>query len=509
VISLKSVASFVVILAASLALLIPLALFAPPRDSEVWLFQTIHEMQDQQRFLPVLNNAPLQGNNPLTLMALSTLTARDISSQRLTSCFMGCIFIAFVFFFSFALFDLSSALVSCLVAITSLGFLALFGTLNLTALPVTFAAAAFGFFSLIYIKRLHSGLYILSYLLAALAAITGGYFMLLFFIFGVVLLILLDLEPSELFSIHILPGVVIVACAIIAYLVSFRIALGAGLVGKTLSPGGHLGLFKGIYAIITYASPWIFLVIPAWIHGGGPSDKDTWRTLLPVRIAVIMGFVMLWFSSSCLPQYATILVVFSSPLIGCWISRGIFSGSLKSSLGFWLMVLAGLTVFVYAFVLLLLPLFSGYSMDVRQIIAVAGFVAAALLFIFFTVKRTMAAQFILIVLTSVFIAGYISFLSPKDQWNHKISYMENISRNTPLAVYEDDLVMRGYMSAIDVKPLIIDRNSVPLHEIAFLAVSTSDLEGMLDDHKGHMHSVVIDSYRAENTYALLMISPNR
>jgi hypothetical protein len=324
VISLKSAASFFVILAACLALLLPLGLFTPPRDSEVWLFQIIHEMQDQQRYVPVLNAESVLGQNPLTLTAMSLLPIIDISTPRLVSCMLGCILISCIFLYSLAFFDLSCAFASSLVAMTSLGFLALFGTLNLMALPVALAVLAFGLFSLVYLKKLNSGLYFLSYMLAGLAALTGGYFMLVFFLLGALLLILLDLAPSRIFSIHLIPGLVIIACAMAAYFASYRIILGPGFSSGSFSPGGHIGLFRGLYAGITYSSPWIFLVVPAWVYGGGPSDQDTWRTLLPLRIAIMLIVLMLWSSSSGLNQYATILALFASPLIGLWISRTLF-----------------------------------------------------------------------------------------------------------------------------------------------------------------------------------------
>jgi len=509
VISLKSAASLFVILAACIVLLLPLSLFTPPRDSEVWLFQIINEMQDQQRYVPVLNAESVQGQNPLTLTAMSFLPIIDISTPRLVSCLLGCILIAGIFLYSLSLFDLSCSLASSLVAMTSLGFLALFSTLNLMALPVALVVSAFGLFSLVYLKGLNSGLYILSYMLAGLAALTGGYFMLVFFLLGALLLILLDLAPSQIFTIHLIPGLVIIACAMAAYFTSYRIILGPGFSSGAFSPGGHIGLFRGMYAVITYSSPWIFLIIPAWIYGGGPSDQDAWRTLLPLRIAIVLTVLMLWSSSSGLNQYATILALFSSPLIGCWISRALFPAVQKGRLGYWMMVLSGVSVFLCAFVLLLLPAYSGFAINTKQLIAGAGFVAAAILFIILTVKSKMAAQFIVTLLAVVSIAWYMAFLSPEGQWSRKMSYMAGISKNAPLVVYEDDLVIRGYMSAVDASPMIVNRNVVPLRDTAFLAASTSDLTDLLEGLKGRMNSVLVDSYRAENTYALVMVSPKR
>jgi hypothetical protein len=62
---------------------------------------------------------------------------------------------------------------------------------------------------------------------------------------------------------------------------------------------------------------------------------------------------------------------------------------------------------------------------------------------------------------------------------------------------------------MDASPMIVNRNVVPLKDTAFLAASTSDLAGLLEGLKGRMHSVLVDSYRAENTYALVMVSPKR
>ncbi len=507
--SLKSAASLLVILAACLALLLPLGLFTPPRDSEVWLFQIISEMQDQQSYVPVLNAESVLGQNPLTLTAMSFLPVIDISTPRLVSCILGCVLISCIFLYSLALFDLSCAIASSFLAMTSLGFLALFGTLNLMALPVALVVSAFGLFSLTYIKRLNSGLYILSYMLAGLATLTGGYFMLVFFLLGTLSLILLDLAPSQFFSIHIIPGLVIIACAMAAYFTSYRIILGPGFSSGSFSPGGHIGLFRGMYAVITYSSPWIFLVIPAWVYGGGPSDQDAWRTLLPVRIAIVLIVLMLWSSSSGLNQYATILAIFASPLIGLWISRALFPGVQKGRLGYWMMALAGFSVFLCALVLLLLPVYLGFAINTKQLIVGAGFVTAAILFIILTFKHKMTAQFIVALFAVVSIVWYMAFLSPESQWDQKMSYMGGIAKNTPLIVYEDDLVMRGYMSAVDASPMIVNRNVVPLNETAFLAASTSDLAGLIEGLKGRMHSVLVDSYRAENTYALLMVSPKR
>lgn len=507
--SLKSAASLVLILAACLALLLPLSLFTPPKDSEIGLYQIISEMQDHGRYLPELNSDAVRVANPLTVTAMSLLPLIDISTPRLINVLLGCTLAACVFLYSLALFGLSSAIASALLAMTSLGFILLFSTVNLTALPVTFSASAFGLFSLAYIKRLHPALYIVSYILAGLAAVTGGYFMLMFFVFGALLLMGLDLAPSEVFSTHLFTGIIIIACAMAAYFIVYRILLGQAFSGGAFSPGTHLGLLKGFTAVLTYTSPWIFLVIPAWLYGGGPSDKDAWRTWLPMRIALVLALLLLWGTTSGLRQYASLCAVFASPMIGCWIAKGLLPDLQRRSLGFWMMSLSGLLVLITAIVLLLLPAYLGFSILPKQLISAAVLLAVVLTFVILSIRRSLAGQFALTLLTVFAVAWYLAFLDPEEQWDKKISYMNDISRNAPLIVYEDDLVMRGYMSAVAAEPLVVSRNAVPLNDRAFLAVSTSDLDGLLEGMKHDMQSVLVDSYRAENTYALVMLSPRK
>ncbi|HXK47528.1 MAG TPA: hypothetical protein PLT09_08795 [Deltaproteobacteria bacterium] len=509
VISWKYAASLVLVLAASLALLLPLTLFTPPRDSEVWLFQSISEMQEQQQHLPLLNGEILKGGNPLTLAALSLIPVRDITTPRLASCALGCIFIAFIFLYTLSLFDLKSALASSAVMLTSFGYLALFGTLNLIALPVTLAAAAFGIFSLTYLGRLRGTWYIASYVLAASAAVTGGYLMLLFFVTAALLLILFDLAPSQFFSIHLMPGAAIIVCAFLAYFSAYRILAGPGFTDGSLSSGDHLGFFHGLFACLTYGAPWIFLLAPALLYGGGPSDQETWRRLLPLRTACSVVFLILWVSSRSMPQHAVLLTAFAAPLIGDWMAHGMRQGLQKKALGAWMMALSGITVFAAALVILSLPMVRGSVLHLEQIIAVAVFAVAALAFVILVLKRTLPAQFILAATAAVVIVWCMAFVSPEGQWSEKITYMEGVSDHDPLIVYEDDLTMRGYMSAVTARPVVVGRDAVPMNDTAFLAVSTSDLSSLLDELKGRMNSVVLDSYRAENTYALMLISPRK
>lgn len=502
-----SVGVLLLVLTVTLALILPMALLSPPRDNEVWLYQSISEMHEGSRLVPTLNGERMTGQNPLTLAGFSFIPLWDITAQRIVPCVLGCILVACVFFFCLSLWGIETAAASSLIVATSLGFIALYGTLNLAMLPVTLGVAAYLLFSIVYLRGARRSWYLVSYLLAGAAAVSGGFSMLAFFLFGVLLLILLDLAPAQLLSIHLIAGAVIIALGLLAFTLTYRIALGPGAVSGLLSPGEDLGLFTSLKAYLTYTAPWILLVIPAWVHGEGPGDQQAWRTLLPPRIAFVLGLLVLWLSSRCLPQYAVLAMPFGAMLIGRWIACDILRGRDRGWLASLAILASGILVFGAAFVLFLLfPLRTG-SIGTGQIATLAGFGLAALVFFVLVLRRKLLAGLVVTVIAVACAAWGLAWLNPEELWEQKISFMQGVSRNSPLVVYEDDLVMRGFLGAVGSRPVVMQRSAVPVEDTAFLAVTTTDLEELVDSLKPRMHPVVLDTYRAENTYALLMISP--
>lgn len=505
----QSAFALVMVFTASLALLLPLVLLSPPRDNEVWLYQTISEMKDEARLIPILNGEHLAGQNPMTLAGFSFLPLGNIPFNRIVTCVLGCILITSIFLYSLAFWGAKTAIASSLAAATSLGFIALYGTLNLTALPVTLVVIAYLLFSFVYLKGARPCWYVVSYLLAGIAAITGGFSMLGFFMLGIILLILLDLEPMKFFSIHLLPGVVIITFLIITFSLSYRIVLGPGFVSGILSPGEDLGLLASLKAFMTYSAPWIPLVIPAWIFGEGPGEQNTWRTWLPIRIAFVLGFAVLWLSSKCLPQYAMVAMPFGSILIGLWITHDNLKGAQRGWLASLMVLMSGIFVFGAVLVFFLLfPLHEGY-IGMEQVVVLAGFACAALVFFIFMAKRKLLAGLLITIVAASSIVWCLVWLTPKDLWEQKISFMKGLSKSSPLVVYEDDLIMRGYLSAVGSKPMILQKDIVLLRDTAFLAVSSGDLDEFIDSIKARTNPVILKSYRAENTYALVMLSPKK
>jgi hypothetical protein len=174
-----------------------------------------------------------------------------------------------------------------------------------------------------------------------------------------------------------------------------------------------------------------------------------------------------------------------------------------------MVLVSGVLVFgAVLFFFLLIPLREGF-IGMKQAAALAGFACGALIFFILMAKRNLLAGLIVAVVACASVVWCLAWLNQQDQWEQKISFMERISRSSPLVVYEDDLIMRGYLSAVGSKPVILQKDIVLFRDTAFLAVSTRDLDKYLNLLKTRTNAVVLHSYQSENTYALVMISPKK
>jgi len=503
----KSAVSFTVVCLAALMMLLPLAITAPPEDGEVWILQAVLEMQRCTSFLPVLNGEVLNGLNPLAFSAMTALPSLDIATARLVQVALGCLLAAFTFCYAAVLFGLKDALFTGAVLLTSIGFASVYGALNLAALPLTLAAMAFGIFSLAYLGRLPKGFYLVSYILSALALVTGGITPLLFFVLASLLLIFLDLEPSRLSSIHLLPGIVIVMAALITYLAANRILAGPGHALPSLTPGEPAGVLKAFAWTLTPGLPWVFPLIPAFIRLGGPSDQETWRRLLPARIACVLAPCTLLLPSRTMPQFGAVLVPFASTLVGSWIVSLAGQKRPYRSLDALMTSFAGLSVFVWAFVIITRPAFEGRGVPASCIIGATVYGLAAVLFVFLAVNRRLPAQLFLIGVCSVGVAWLGASAAPQVEWREKAAFMGDASRREPLAVFEDDLPARGLLSAAGARPQVIPGSAVPLGWQAYLVVSSNDMDAQLESLGRRMDTVLVDTVRSGTAYALILVKP--
>jgi hypothetical protein len=203
------------------------------------------------------------------------------------------------------------------------------------------------------------------------------------------------------------------------------------------------------------------------------------------------------------------MLAFTSVLTGPWLARTATLGARTEGLGIWMTSLAGISVFLAALVLVLLPFKDGLAVHPGQLAAAAVFLAGTVAFAFCTARRLMGTQVVLAGAGVALLVWYLAVVSPEVQWDRKISYMQGMNGHSPLVAYEDDLVMRGYLSAVDAPCLVVGRDAVPLSETAFLAVSSSDLDDLLEELGRRMKPVVLDTHRAENTYGLVMVSPRK
>jgi len=500
-------AALFLVLAASLAVTLPNVLLSNPKDNEIWLHQAISSVQDKGAS-PALNSRQMSGQNDLAIMALAFLPG-DIPAQRTFFCMLGCLLAGSIFFYCLAIFGMQTAVFSAVTVVTSLGFIVLYGTLNLVVLPVTFAVLAYLLFSAVYLKEWNPSWYIPSYLLAALSVVSGGITMLVFFCLGVMLLILLDLEPKRFLSIHIVPGIIITTLFVFAAYLGYRFSIGPGFSASVMFPGQHLGFFAVLKSAVLYASPWIFLVIPAWIYGEGPDEQQAWRNLLPARISFVLGLVMVWLSSRSLPQYVLIGMPFGAILIGHWVTQRVIGGERQKMIPVLSILVSGIIVFGATLVLFIMPLVREGAFTRETATFFAGFTFAAVAFLILLGKHKHTAALALAAVGVVSAVWCLQALSPEGAWEQKTAWMKKISGYSPLMVYEDDLIMRGYLDVEGARTIVIPRDVVPLEEVAFLAVSTDDVKGLIESMKKRMTPVVIDTYWAENTYSLIRIASKK
>jgi hypothetical protein len=503
-----SAAALFLVLAVSLAVTLPSALLSNPRDNEVWLHQAVSGIQHKGGAIPALNGRQISGQNDLTIMALSLIPG-DISTKRIVFCAFGCILTGSVFFYCLALFGMRTAVLSAITVVTSLGFIVLYGSMNLVVLPVTFAVLAYLLFSGVYLKELNACWYVASYLLAAVSVVTGGVTMLAFFALGIMLLILLDLEPKRFLSIHIVPGIIVMAVSVFTAYLVYRFFIGPGFSSSVMFPGEHLGFFAVLKSAVLYASPWIFLVIPAWIYGEGPDEQQAWRNLLPARTAFVLGLVTVWLSSRSLPQYILTVMPFGAVLIGHWMTQRVIRGERQKMVPVLAILVSGILVFGSALVFFIMPLMRGGTLSRETAMTIAGFTLAGIAFLILLAKRKHTAALALAAMGVVSAVWCLQLISPEGAWEQKTAWMKKISAYSPLMVYEDDLIMRGFLDAGGSRAIVIPRDVVPLEETAYLAVSSDDVEGLAESMKKRMTPVVIDTYRAENTYSLMQVAPKK
>ena len=489
----------------SLGILAPIASILMPTPHEIWISQAMHETQ-WFHLIPLLNGHPLHNQNPLDILLLSLLSAGIMKSRSLMIILGGLLSLC-VFLYSKKLWGVRAGALSVFFTASSLGFLEAFGLLNTAALPCTLVIIAFLIFSSAYLKEKKGVWFTVSYLLLCLATLTGGLVMLLFFVISVMLLILLDLSPQRFLDIRPVSGLGIMVIALLCFYLVYRIAGGPFYVGDALSPGEDMGLFESLWVFMKYTLPWLPLIIPAWMYTARPDDGNVWRDLLPVKIAFLMGFALLWLSGRCVSGYAILSVPFGAMLIGYWTAREMRSTPRLEPVRLGSMILVALAVLVITVVYLVRGPVKIMEMGLPQALSLCSLLLFVIATFLLIRKRIYMRAVILCILIVFAWSWYQSFFVLNR--NGPLSYISTISRYQPLLVFEDDLVMRGYMGYVGKKPVIVGREFVPIVTDAYLAATTSNLGHLLKGFNGHMIATPVSSVKFDTTYALIKVSPAR
>ncbi|HNY64391.1 MAG TPA: hypothetical protein PKM41_03065 [Deltaproteobacteria bacterium] len=506
----RAIRSFVVLMGVFffvLALLAPFLTIDVPWAGEVWLFQSIQELSRSFGPVPTLNGAPFTGPDPLVPVLLSTLPFPDLMSLRITGIMLGSLVALGVFIFCSSLWDLSSGVCSALFTMATWGFIATYGTLNPEALPVSLTVLAFLLFSQIYLKELNPWWYLLSYVLLCLAALTGGWVPLAFFLFSVVLFILLDMSPERLLSIKAGYGAVLVGGAMLAVYVAYRLVEGPEFAGTLFSADHEQGFIARAWLWVKFNLPWLLLAVPAWMYSEGPREAGSWRSLLAPKTAYVMGLFVLLLSSRVQEGFALLSVPFGGIIVGYWMSRKFLI--LQSLQALRTLTAAGTAAVLAATALSLVVAGSvmDFSFDLAHGAVILLFLAFGAVLAWLARKRyTMAIAGVGI--AAVFcLSWYAALVLVPASAEKPASFARQLSSLTPLLVFEDDLVMRGYAGYGGSTAVVVGRNMVPVGYQAYLAVTTADLEDLLEDLSSRMRVEPVTSFEAGKTYALIKVSP--
>jgi len=503
--SYKAVSLSIAFLIISAILLAPFIFSHTHADHEIWLFQAIREMQDVLKMTPTLNNEPIKSINPLTIKIISLFPSTDIIYTRLLPLCLGCISAAAVSFFCLILLNLRTAMLSALFCITSFGFISTYTSINTAALPCTLAVLAYMIFSLVYLKKASSALYIISYLLIGLATITGGWIMPAFFILSIVLLILLDLSPGRFSEIKPVWGIGIISLITALFYIVYWYIAGWTIASSSLSPGQNLNFTSSMYSFATYTFPWFILAIPAWIYTERPEDKETWRMILPFKIGFCTSICVLWFSGHCPAAYALLGVPFVSVLAGIWVAGGMQLPQKVLFIRPVAVILTGALIFATEFFITGVNAYKDMNIHIYYIIA--GLLSATLIFLILLRKQRLSGIIALFIITAMGISWVNSVMNLPEIDPDRLSYVQGMSTYSPLLVYEDDLVMRGYLGYTGNHPIVTGREVLPIGQNAYLAVNTEDLDDLVTELNEDMPVAVESSYHAESTFALIRIPP--
>ena len=498
---------FLGVFVSCLALLVPFLALDVPLAGEAWILQTIGELHRNPGLVPTLNGVPLAGPNPLAQVLLSLLPAADLTALRIVGILLGCLVSLSIFSFCTSLWDARSGILAALVTMTSWGFITGHATLNATVVPASLAILAFLLFAQIYLKDHGSRWYLLSYLLAGTAVLTGGWIPLGFFVFGVIGLVLLDLSPRRILSIQAPLGILIIAAMIAAALLGSWIVADWRYSASLFTFDSSHGVTARLWIWVKSLLPWVLLVIPAWVYGGRPQGPHLWRGLLAPKVGLGMGLVVVLFSPNLQDGYALLGVPFAGILIGYWASAGFLIPEKFQGLRTFTVAATAAILVAAAFAYLGAESVRNLSLSLALIPALLVLLATGGLAWWLVRSRRTPAVVGLCMVVVFGLSWYAALVYLPQRAEGPVSYVRQISSFSPLLVYRSDLVMRGYLGYAGAEPAVVSEAVVPIGGPAYLAVRTDDLEDLVEGLSSRMNAEVVRSFHERGAYALIRVSP--
>jgi hypothetical protein len=506
----RVIRSFLVLLGiffSCLVLLAPFLTVSEPWGNEIWLLEAIQELNQSFHLVPTLNGVPYTGPGPLTVQLLSLLPFHDLFTLRIVSVLLGCLTALCVLVFCVSLWGRKTGIYSALLTITSLGFILTCATINMTVIPASMTILSFLLFTQVYLKETNPWWYLLSYLLMCVAGLTGGWTPLAFFTFGIILFILFDLSPKRLLSIKLPYAVLIIGGSMVLVYVACWIFEGSSYAKSLFTYEGSQSFLGRLLLWAKYNLPWLFLVIPAWTYDEVNRDVSTWRSLLAPKTGYVLGLAVVLFSRHAQEGYALLSIPFGCIIIGYWMARGFLIRQGLQTIRTVSVIATGAVLLVSAVVYLSIGPITELSVDIIRLLVILGACLAGGIILLCAKKRLFPAM---VILTMIFVLGlcwYTALTVLPQKAENTLAFARKASFYSPLLVYQNDLMMRGYAGYCGARTIVVSEKMVPIGEKAYLAVRTDDLKALIKDLNLRMHAYVISSYRERGTYALIGISP--
>lgn len=459
------------------AMLTPLCLQELPAPQEAWVIQSVSELHDAFQLVPTLNGQPLSGHNPLSLLLLSTIPSDNPAALRLMSLALGLLLCYGVFVYCRRLYG-ASGLLAVAVLASSLGFLKVYGTANLTALPATLAVLAFLVFSRAYLNDTRRSRYMLAYLLLGLATLTGGYGYLAFGLLAMGALLLVDLAPEKFSEIKLLSGAILIALLLLSFYLVYRVSGGPDFVKLALNTDNRQGFFKTSWALVKLTLPWLPAVIPAWLTSIRPEQEGRWRRQLPLKVGFVAALIVLFFLPK--PDTAVLCLPFAAMLIGGWIKQDLRLEKLARATH-WGLLLTGALLFVGALVMLGYQPLMQLDISPEKGAALGAVAVLALLFIILTARRRYAGALTSVMLAALLSSAAYGLLYLPQQLRQPIDYFASVASCQPMVAFSDDLEVRGCLGFVGSDPLVVRREIVPLGQPVYLVASGPELKQLRCD----------------------------